>query len=388
MKIKKITFLTYHNWDTKRQGGFHQFAKYTCSQGIETVFFSFSRPYYIFFKKEERLNRHILKKLSKGLIYEIEGHPLINVTWPTFALPGFLRKFVSTKLNSWLMSHSLTSFKRFARKWLKDTDCFVFESTIDIIMLLDLVIKYYPNAKIIYRPSDPIVDSNTFTKQGKKLEQKMIEYADQVLAVNNESIILYKKTFPEINNEKFHVISNGANISAFQKTHACPNILQNKKTALYIGAFPIDWNVVIKAAKKLPNIYFVIIYPVQNFSTPIDVIDKIDNIIYIPGIKSIDIPQWVTNANLIVAPLRSNHKNRKALGLTAKNYQAMAAKKPIVTYNIPASISKYGIITTSNIAEFIDAVSENISKKNIEYRININEKNWSNVSSSFLSVIK
>lgn len=49
--MNKITFITYHNWETKRHGGFHAFAEYTCRLGIETMFFSFSRPYYIRWKK-------------------------------------------------------------------------------------------------------------------------------------------------------------------------------------------------------------------------------------------------------------------------------------------------------------------------------------------------
>ena len=55
--IKKITFLTGHSWHTNRQGGFHQFAKAACDAGIETVFFSFPRPYYNYFTKQELYNR-------------------------------------------------------------------------------------------------------------------------------------------------------------------------------------------------------------------------------------------------------------------------------------------------------------------------------------------
>ena len=88
--MNKITFITYHNWETKRHGGFHAFAEYTCRLGIETMFFSFSRPYYIRWKKNERLNWKVLKFLKKGCCYDIGGFQLWNFTWPTLALPGFL----------------------------------------------------------------------------------------------------------------------------------------------------------------------------------------------------------------------------------------------------------------------------------------------------------
>lgn len=53
MDVKKITFITYHNWKTKRHGGFHQFAEYTCKQGIETVFLVLV-VHIIFFSKMRR----------------------------------------------------------------------------------------------------------------------------------------------------------------------------------------------------------------------------------------------------------------------------------------------------------------------------------------------
>ena len=63
--MNKITFITTHNWDTKRQGGFHKFAEATAAAGIETVFFSFPRPYYGLFMKREQLNPQIIKLLKQ-----------------------------------------------------------------------------------------------------------------------------------------------------------------------------------------------------------------------------------------------------------------------------------------------------------------------------------
>lgn len=126
--MKKICFVTYHNWETKRHGGFHQFAQAAAQNGIETVFFSFSRPYYIRWKHEERLNKEVLDNLSIGVDYKIGKGIIHNVTWPTLALPGVLRKFFPYKINEWLLTHSLTPFSSFKKKWLSDTECFVFES--------------------------------------------------------------------------------------------------------------------------------------------------------------------------------------------------------------------------------------------------------------------
>jgi hypothetical protein len=41
--MPKIVFLTYHNWESKRQGGFHKLAEGACERRFETVFFSFPK---------------------------------------------------------------------------------------------------------------------------------------------------------------------------------------------------------------------------------------------------------------------------------------------------------------------------------------------------------
>ena len=66
--MKKIVFITTHNWDTKRQGGFHKFAEEALKHSIEVVFFSFPRPYYSYFQHQELYNKKTIKQLQKGLI--------------------------------------------------------------------------------------------------------------------------------------------------------------------------------------------------------------------------------------------------------------------------------------------------------------------------------
>jgi hypothetical protein len=389
MKMNKITFITYHNWDTKRHGGFHQFARYTCEQGIETVFFSFSRPYYIIFKKEERLNYKIFRLLNKGCYYDIDGHDLVNITWPTLALPGFLRKFVPSFINEWLMCHSFSSFRKFADKWLRNTNYFVFESC-DAVFLLPLIKKYFPDAQIIYRPSDPLVEFNN-EEYLITAEKQLIAVADKILLVNDESIAVYKENFSDVYDEsKFYVVSNGVSISEYLKKQDCPQELKGKKTALYIGTFSVDWKLIIIAAKQLPDIHFIIITPNRPTKEVVRYIKVISNIVYIPGINPSQVPQWISNANLILQPFPDSfqHYNKKSLGLTAKNYKAIAAKKPIVTHKIPMHLSKYGLITTDSYQGFIDAVAENISKKDVKYNIDINEKNWDNLCPLFLEILE
>lgn len=384
----KITFVTYHNWDTKRHGGFHQFAKYAAEKGNEVVFFSFSRPYYSALKHEERLNAKVLKQLSKGVKYKVNEVSLYNVTWPTLALPGNIRKFFSDSLNVWLMTHSLKPFRYFQKKWLEGTDCFVFESC-DAVYLVDIIMKYNPTATIIYRPSDPIADlpSERYLIAG---EERMLKYADKVILVNEESRDLYRLKFKDTyDDKKAIVIPNGVSLSAYSKKYDCPEVIKDKKVALFAGVFEVNWELIIYAATHLQNVTFVIITPNEIAKKYLERVKKIDNILYIPGILPDIIPHWVTNSNVIIQPYPDNNSFSKRLGLslTAQHYKAMAANKPIIAYMLNKSLEKYGLFITDTFVQFVKKVEENIEKKDFHYNYDLKNNDWNLLCARFLKEI-
>lgn len=383
---KKITFVTYHNWETKRHGGFHQFAKYVAQKGNEVVFFSFSRPYYSVLKHDERLNATIWRKLCRGVSYKVGKGILHNVTWPTFAIPGNLRDHLPVKVCKWFMTHSLTPFGQFQKKWIEGSDCFVFESC-DALHMLDKISRYNPNAKIVYRPSDPVVDISN-EKALVEAEHQMLLKADKIILVNEESREVYKEAFKDYDDSKSIVISNGVEISDYKKIYPVPPIMEGKKTALFIGLFDMEWDLIVEAAIKLPEITFIVVNPNHLQKDIEDKIKGFDNIVYVPGIKPSEVPQWVTNANLIMQPHPKNvFSNKRSLSLTAKNYKAMAAGKPIVAYMIPKKLERYGLIVAENYNEFIEAVKENIDNKDFKYKIDLSEKDWDYLCDKFLKVI-
>ena len=389
MQINKITYITYHNWETKRHGGFHQLAEYTVSQGINTVFFSFSRPYYIIFKREERLNASILRHLSKGAEYVVGSHIIKNITWPTFALPGFMRKFLSNKINKWLMTNSFESFDKFAKKCLEGTDCFVFESC-DAVFLADLIKNKFPNSIIVYRPSDPLVDFSN-DKMMNLYEGKLLKLADLVFTVNEESIKLYEEEFFDVfDSSKAIVLKNGVHLKDYQKKYECPDALKNVKSALYVGAFDVDWDLIFYTASKLPDIKFVIVTPVSVKSNILRMIDKHNNVDYIPGIKPSDVPKYITNATLIIQPYPKKHNfhNKRSMGLTSQNYKAISANKKIITHMCPKTFSDYGLITTYNYDDFCSEVSKNINCLSVNYKINLEELDWKCLCEKFLTIMK
>ena len=381
----KITFVTYHNWETKRHGGFHQFAEYIARGGSEVVFFSFSRPYYSVLKHEERLNAQVLRKLKKGVKYKVGSGVLYNVTWPTLALPGNIRNYFPNKISSWLMCHSLTPFSKFQRKWLEGTDCFVFESC-DALHLLKVIKLHNPNAKIVYRPSDPVVDISNEPAL-IEAEHQMLIKADMIALVNEESREVYRTAFPDYHDSKSIVISNGVDLSDYRKNHPIPDIMRGKKTALYIGLFDVDWDLIVEASIKLPDITFIVVNPNKLDIATREKIKGHDNIIYVEGIRPEEVPAWTTNANLIMQPQMSNFYKRKSVSLTAKNYKAMAAGKPMVAYMIPKKLERYGLIIADNHDDFINAIRENIDKRDYKFNINLEEKDWNVLCEKFMKII-
>lgn len=382
----KITFVTYHNWETKRHGGFHQFAEFAAKRGNEVVFFSFSRPYYSILKHEERLNAEVLNKLSKGLMYKIGDGILSNVTWPTFALPGNIRNYFPNKVNGWFMCHSFIPFGRFQKKWLEGSDCFVFESC-DALHLLNLIKRHNPHAKIVYRPSDPVVDISNEPAL-IEAEHQMLLIADTIILVNEESRDVYKSSFSDYDDSKAIVISNGVDVSEYKKEHPMPEIMKGRKTALFIGLFDMEWDLVVEASVKLPEITFIIVNPNKLSDAIKDKIKGHQNIIYVEGISPKEVPAWTTNANLIMQPHpKFVFSDKLSLSLTAKNYKAMAAGKPIVAYMIPKKLERYGLIVADSYDEFIDAIKSNIDKKDYKYNINLAEKDWDFLCNKFLTVI-
>ncbi|TKG95378.1 glycosyltransferase [Puteibacter caeruleilacunae] len=385
--MAKVVFITFHNWETKRLGGFHKFAEYCCEKGMETVFFSFSRPYYIYFKKSERLNKGVLKKLVGGKKYKLGGNTLLNITFPTLALPGPLRTFVPDRLNTWLITNSVKSFSKFARNYFKGTDVFVFESN-ESVFLINKIKKLFPNSKIIYRPSDPIIANSNISEAKCIFEKEILNLADIVLPVNEQGLQLYEKVVSGFkNNVTYKVLSNGVDTCLFEKQYKKPVALQKANTALYMGALAPNWQLIIKAAKALTNVNFVIVCPEMPDDKYKKEFENIRNLCFVPGVLSEDVPKWVTNADLIIVPNPEDRYQDKPWGITAKYYQAMAARKPIVAYHDTIELEKLSVSVSYSENDFIVAIQDSIGCEEQRYEYDLRKKNWAVVCQEFVEIV-
>lgn len=386
MSIKKITFITGHNWQSNRLGGFHKFAEAACAVGIEVVFFSFPRPYYGYFMKQELFNKKSIRALQKGITYEVGKSRLHNVTLATLKLPNLAGKLLFDNMMNALERFSFTSFKSFAKKWLDGTDAFVFESS-DGMIFADRLKKLYPNAKIIYRPSDPLMYDGALSRYVKN-ETHMLRLADLNIIVNNEGLNLYKQRIPDFESTiKYTLLSNGVDIENYEKSYPIPNLLKKSNTILYVGAWEVEWNLLFTAAERDKTFNYIIVCP--NFPNA-EIQQKVrtyKNLFYVPGIRPAEVPAWITNCNVVMVPYVTDFYKKRPLGITAKYYQAMAAKKPIVAYSDTPKLKDAGVEVTYTYEDFIDAVRRAVGQKERTYQFDLSERRWEIITQKFLDMI-
>lgn len=379
----KIVFITFHNWITKRQGGFHKLAEAASKAGHEVIFFSAQRPYFICLKHEERLNPKVLSSLRKGIKYDVdEGKSLINCTWPTLRIPQPLYSLLPAKVNNWFSTHSFIPFKSFCKKFLAGSEIFVFESC-DGLDLYDKIKQYFPLAKVIYRPSDPLMVGNV-PKEIMELEMHVLKSADINLIVNKAGVELYRNKIPQFDEVvKYRVLPNGVSVNDYRFRYDCPEILKLPNTFLYVGARIPEWKLIIKAAQTRTNYNFVIVCPeyptvdLERFALP--------NLFYIPGISPKDVPGWITNCDVVIVPNPKNIYKQKPWGITAKYYQAMTAKKPIVAYEDTSELLEYNVHVAYNDNEFIEMLDKAIIQGETDYSYKLHT--WEKIGEDFMDII-
>lgn len=389
--MKKIVYITTHNWDTKRQGGFHKFAEATANAGFETVFFSFPRPYYGYFMKREQLNPTVIKALTKGINYNLYDNnqkkcSLLNITFPTFRLPDSIGRLLPDFIMNFMLKKSFRTFKCFAKKFLTDTDYFVFESC-EGVAFIDKLKKLFPNAKMIYRPSDPMVYSS-IPQRVKILEQHMLYTADLSIIVNQEGVEAYRSSIPDFEEKvNYTVLSNGIDLESYKKSYPIPKTLEKPNTILYVGAWEVEWNLLFEAANKLPESNFIVVCPNYPSTKILEQVKQISNLEYVPGIKPSEVPAWITNCSVVMVPYVTDFYKDRPLGITAKYYQAMAAGKPIVAYCDTPKLKEVGVTVTYKYEDFINAIKNVLSKENQKYQFDLQGRNWNDICQKFIHLI-
>lgn len=386
-KLRKITFLTGHSWKSKRLGGFHKFAEAACAQGAETVFFSFPRPYYGLLMHQELFNAKAIRELQKGVSYTVEGSTLHNVTFATLKLPNVCRRFLTDGMMNALERFSFTPFSRFARRWLDGTDVFVFESA-DGIIFIDRLKKRYPQAKFVYRPSDPLMYDGALSRYERN-ERHIMEEADLSIVVNEEGLALYRRKIPGFDARIPHVLlSNGVDIEPYTKEYPAPELLRGRTTLLYVGAWAVEWPLLCRAADECPDCDFVVVCPNYPDAGTLQEAESHGNLHYVPGIPPEEVPAWITNCTAVMVPYVTGFYKNRPLGITAKYYQAMAARKPIVAYCDTPRLEDAGVSVTYTYEEFIAAAKRAVQQKECSYAFDLAGRDWGKITRKFMELLE
>lgn len=386
----KITFISFHNWETNRQGGFHKFAESCAMAGMDVVFFSFSRPYYTFYKKDERRNFSVIRRLCRGVAYNIVNSnvPIKNFTWPTFQLPYRLQMFLPDCINDWLNTHSFVPFDRIEKEHLCNTDIFVLESC-EAVELFDILKRYNPESKFIYRPSDPLValHNSKYYRNIINKEWNVLQKSDLTFLVNEEGLKLYRTHYPNFDSlVKYKILSNGVDFSKYRMNYVKPQLLQLPNTILYVGAREIEWDLVLYAAERTPDCNYIVVCPEK---PPIHFVKTpLKNVFFVNGIPSDEVPSWVTNCDLVMVPNPKGWYKTWPWGITAKYYQAMSAGKKIVAFEDTESLKKYGVLVSYTYDDFVMSVKNAMNLCNSQLSYDIQDKDWKFITQRFVSEIK
>ena len=89
-----------------------------------------------------------------------------------------------------------------------------------------------------------------------------------------------------------------------------------------------------------------------------------------------------------MVPYVTDFYKDRPLGITAKYYQAMAAKKPIVAYCDTPRLKDAGVAVTYTYEDFIAAVKEAVQQKECSYSFDLAGRDWDDVTQRFMQLLK
>lgn len=381
-------FISWHNWKTKRQGGFHHFATAFCENDYNVGFVSFPRPWYGLILRRERINARVILRLLKGIYYEIAGRKLWNFTCPTLAIPNPIIRNIFHRDISIFDTITFPDLVKRCRNKLSNVNVIIYESCLGVL-LFESFRRAFPEAIHVYRPSDPLVAEQKYGKQVREAEEKMLGRADLVLLVNEEGKKLYQNNFPHVHlsESRVMIVPNGVDLAAFYKKYDRPVEYPDKPIALYLGTMNPEWECLFKAAKALPEVCFCIICPE---SPPRQVLKEIEmyNCVYIPGIKPEKVPQYVTNCDIMTIAYPRDMWKYWPWGLQAKFMQGMAANKVIIGRNMDPNLRKYGIVVADSDEEFICRIQEALRDNITHYNFDLRNRDWQKLKQLFFERIQ
>lgn len=356
--------ITYHVKNCQRIGGFHYFIKYLEKLSYDVDWVTCTVSLSWIFRKNDRDNLGNFIDLWKGITFEEN-----NVTVRHFSAPVFIPAKIAKIFGMKLGYHYWPSWRKL-RKRMK--------SKYDVILVEGVGCQYaaeikkdYPDAKIIYRPSD-ILETFSEVKDAQILEARMIETADVTLCVDENQLKYYLKFVDK--KEKLDILRNP--LSTKEDILFLKNIKPHeslKKSLVYVGTSFLDIELIEYAALKNQDADFIIIGPFNKKSH--------DNVKYLGTLNKEQYVSYLEQANVGINPLAINN-NIMPYGYTRKIISYMTYLLPVVTTNSANYLNVDGFFVAKNKDEFSDYIKETLAYS-IDERLSL-KKGYMRVMEEFL----
>jgi len=347
--------LTYHIFEGVRRGGIHYIANYLSKIGYNIDFVT--NPVYIkwLFKYglNDRENVKNLFRLIKGIRYDVfDGVEIRNFSIPIL-IPYKLASFINNKFKNFgLVSNWCLLEKRLRSSY----NIIVIESTSSILLLKKLR-ERYPKSKIIYRPSDPVMAYSDI-KLLINAEKDIIQSADRIWLVNESAKSFYEKKL-KIRLKNYFILNNPV-VYGKEINEKNINISNRGIKAVYVGCFPIDYDLIDMSSEKYKSAEFIIIGPYK------DKLKK-NNVIFTGPLNRERCKEIIRGCNIGIIPYKKRREINQLFEITGKVGIFMLYGLPIVGMNISETLAKLkGFYVAKNHDEFLNYFSDAIMLNEIE----------------------
>jgi len=206
----------------------------------------------------------------------------------------------------------------------------------------------------------------------------LLKEADAVLLINEPSRDLYRKAYPDIDvtDPRFHVVPNGVDIASFQRQWPRPAAYGDRPVAAYVGVAPVDWELVLACAERFEGVDFHIAIPDARLDArTLERIGARANVFHCSGIPPDEVPSWVTNCDVSIVPYAEGSYLHVAR-LHGKLLQSMAARRPIVAFNLTAELEEHGVAVAADHQQFLQKMARALDDGPRDYPVDLDALDW------------
>lgn len=343
---KKALVITFHLKNCKRLGGFHTFIDLLMKNGYDVDWLTTNVNASWLLRNTDRENLYNLFTTWRGIDFEKYGSKCHHFSVP-FLIPGKIKKilgFAEYELN-------YSKWNRIKKRLQKDYDVILVEGS-GAQYGSDLR-RDYPNAKIIYRPSDilcTVIDDNN----ANDIEFKMMQNADITLCVDENQREYYKAYISK--SIKYDILRNPlCNDDDIRKLKEYKiSAEKTMRNVVYVGVSFLDTYLVEGAASIIKDANFYIIGPFDKKSH--------DNVVYTGPLHNKFLDKYFESACVGISPI-DRKRDHVLYGYTGKIILYMKYLLPIVATNSSNYFNISGIKIAKDLDTFVRYIQSFLNYK-------------------------